>query len=384
MVSQPVPGIVSVMVPAAVKICPPKVYGNSLAQTERLTVEVSNGSSVTLIVLIVSQPIRGIVSMMVPAALKICPPKVYGNSLAQTERLTVEVSNGSSVTLIVLIVSQPVPGIVSVMVPAAVKICPPKVYGNSLAQTERLTVEVSNGSSVTLIVLIVSQPIRGIVSMMVPAALKICPPKVYGNSLAQTERLTVEVSNGSSVTLIVLIVSQPVPGIVSVMVPAALKICPPKVYGNSLAQTERLTVVVSNGSSVTLIVLMVSQPVPGIVSVMVPAALKICPPKVYGNSLAQTERLTVVVSNGSSVTLIVLMVSQSVPGIVSVMVPAALKICPPKVYGNSLAQTERLTVVVSNGSSVTLIVLKVSQPPVVEATVSVREPTPLNTCPPKV
>src|SRR5688572_19572335 len=203
---------------------------------------------------------------------------------------TVEVSNGSWVTLIVLMVSQPVPGIVSVMVPAAVKICPPKVYGNSLAQTERLTVEVSNGSSVTLIVLIVSQPIRGIVSMMVPAALKICPPKVYGNSLAQTERLTVEVSNGSSVTLIVLIVSQPVPGIVSVMVPAALKICPPKVYGNSLAQTERLTVVVSNGSSVTLIVLMVSQPVPGIVSVMVPAALKICPPKVYGNSLAQTRR----------------------------------------------------------------------------------------------
>src|SRR6187399_3581203 len=139
------------------------------------------------------------------------------------------------------------------------------------------------------------------------------------------------------------------------------------------------TVEVSNGSSVTLIVLMVSQPVPGIVSVMVPAALKICPLKVYGNSLAQTERLTVEVSNGSSVTLIVLIVSQPVPGIVSVIEPAALKICPLKVYGNALAQTERLTVEVSSGSSVTLIVLKVSQPPVVEATVSVSEPTALNT-----
>jgi hypothetical protein len=58
---------------------------------------------------------------------------------------------------------------------------------------------------------------------------------------------------------------------------------------------------------------------------------------------------------------------------------AALNTCPSNVYGNSLAQTERLTVEVSNGSSVTLIVLKVSQPPVVEATVSVSEPTALNT-----
>jgi hypothetical protein len=90
---------------------------------------------------------------------------------------------------------------------------------------------------------------------------------------------------------------------------------------------------------------------------------------------------TVEVSSGSSVTLIVLMVSQPVPGIVSVMVPAAVKICPLKVYGDSLVQTERLTVEVSNGSSVTLIVLNVSQPPVVEATVSVSEPTALNTCP---
>src|SRR4029078_8713957 len=137
------------------------------------------------------------------------------------------------------------------------------------------------------------------------------------------------------------------------------------------------TVEVSNVSSVTLIVLMVSQPVPGIVSVIEPAALKICPLKVYGNALAQTERLTVEVSNGSSVTLIVLNVSQPpvVEATVSVREPTALNTCPWNVYGNSLAQTAMFTVEVSSGSSVTLIVLKVSQPPVVEATVSVREPT---------
>src|SRR5687767_4528921 len=166
--------------------------------------------------------------------------------------------------------------------------------------------------------------------------------------------------------------------------PAISKTCPSKVNGNSLAQTERVTVVVSNGSSVTVIVLTVSQPVPGIVSVIEPATSKTCPSKVNGNSLAQTAMFKVEVSNGSSVTLIVLIVSQPVPGIVSVIEPAAVKTCPLKIYGNSLAQTERLTVVVSSGSSVTLMVLKVSQPPVVEATVSVSEPTPLNTCPPKV
>src|SRR5881394_279227 len=111
------------------------------------------------------------------------------------------------------------------MEPAALKMCPLNVYGNALAQTERLTVEVSNGSSVTLIVLNVSQPpvVELTVSVSEPTALNTCPPNVYGNAFAQTERLTVEVSNGSSVTLIVLNVSQPVPGIVSVMDPAALK-----------------------------------------------------------------------------------------------------------------------------------------------------------------
>src|SRR5678815_6121447 len=123
---------------------------------------------------------------------------------------TVEVSNGSSVTLIVLIVSQPVPGIVSLIEPAAVKICPLNVYGNSLAQTERLTVEIRSGNSVTLIVHNVSQPpvVEATVSVREPTALNTCPWNVYGNSLAQTAMLTVEVSSGRSVTVIVLNVSQ--------------------------------------------------------------------------------------------------------------------------------------------------------------------------------
>src|SRR5688572_6520429 len=135
-------------------------------------------------------------------------------------------------------------------------------------------------------------------------------------------------------------VSQPEPGIVSVMTPAVSKTCPSKVNGNSSAQTERSTAVVSSGSSVTVMVLMVSQPVPGIVSVTTPAVSKTCPSKVNGNSLAQTERSTAVVSSGSSVTVIVLMVSQPVPGIVSVTTPAVSKTCPSKVNGNSLAQTD--------------------------------------------
>src|SRR4029078_3950604 len=129
---------------------------------------------------------------------------------------TVEVSSGRSATLIVLKVSQPpvVEATVSVSDPTALNTCPPNVYGNAFAQTERLTVEVSNGSSVTLIVLKVSQPpvVEATISVSDPTALNTCPPNVYGNALAQTERLTVEVSKGSSVTLIVLIVSQPVPG----------------------------------------------------------------------------------------------------------------------------------------------------------------------------
>src|SRR5512137_1008070 len=141
--------------------------------------------------------------MREPAALNTWPPNVYGNWLAQTERFTVEVSSGSSATVIVLIVSQLLmPAIVSVIVPAALNTCPPNVYGNWLAQTDRFTVEVSSGSSATVIVLIVSHLFAlGIVSVIVPAALNTCPPNVYGNWLAQTDRFTVEVSNGSSATV---------------------------------------------------------------------------------------------------------------------------------------------------------------------------------------
>jgi hypothetical protein len=44
-----------------------------------------------------------------------------------------------------------------------------------------------------------------------------------------------------------------------------------------------------------------------------------------------------------------------------------------------VAHTVALTVVVNNGAVVTLIVLAVSQPPVVLATVSINVPGPLNT-----
>src|SRR6478609_4364377 len=251
------------------------------------------------------------------------------------------VAFGSSVTLIVRIVSQPpvVLNTVSVMLPAALKICPSKVYGKPLAQTSRETVVVNNGSSATVMVLMVSQPpvVLNTVSIIDPAALKICPSKVYGKALAQTSRLTVVVSNGSSATVMVLIVSQApvVEATVSVIVPATLNTCPSKVYGKPLAHTSRETVVVNSGSSATVMVLMVSQPpvVLNTVSIIDPAALKICPSKVYGKPLAQTSRLTTLVSSGSWFTVMVLTVSQPAPAMVSVSVPAAVKICPSKVYG---------------------------------------------------
>src|SRR5436189_146275 len=117
-------------------------------------------------------------------------------------------------------------------------------------------------------------------------------------------------------------------------------------------------------------VLMVSQPAPGMVSVIVAAALKTCLSKVYGKPLAQTSTVTLDVSRGSWLTVMVLMASHRAPGMVSVIVLAVLKTCPSNVYGKPLAQTSRLTVVVNNGSSATVMVLMVSQPPVVEATVS--------------
>src|SRR5690606_42008391 len=60
-----------------------------------------------------------------------------------------------------------------------------------------------------------------------------------------------------------------------------------------LAHTSMFTSVVNNGSSVTVIVLIVSQPVvDATVSVIVPGASKVCPSNVYGNSLAHTSMFT--------------------------------------------------------------------------------------------
>jgi hypothetical protein len=83
--------------------------------------------------------------------------------------------------------------------------------------------------------------------------------------------------------------------------------------------------VVGNGISVTVIVLIESQPpvVEGTVSVIEPGALKMCPSKAYGNWFAQTAKFTVVVGNGSIVTVVVqVTVSQSVMAVqVTVEVP---------------------------------------------------------------
>ena len=155
-----------------------------------------------------------------------------------------------------------------------------------------------------------------------------------------------------------------------------------------MAHTVAFTVVVSNGKAVTVIVRIVSHPVVVLatVSVNVPAALNTLPSKVYGKLPAHTAMFTVVVNNGIVVTLIVLIVSQPVVVLATVSIndPGKLNICPSIVAGKLLAHTVAFTVVVSNGKAVIVIVRIVSHPVVVLATVSVNVPAVLNTLPSKV
>src|SRR5205085_72832 len=148
MVSQPAPGMVSVMVPAVVNTCPSNVYGKPLAQTSTVTVDVSSGSWLTVMVLMVSQPAPGMVSVIVARSEERRAGKayVYGKPQAHTSTVTVDVSSGSWLTVMVLMVSHPAPGMVSVIVLAVVKTCPSNVYGKPLAQTSTVTVDVSSGS----------------------------------------------------------------------------------------------------------------------------------------------------------------------------------------------------------------------------------------------
>ncbi len=85
------------------------------------------------------------------------------------------------------------------------------VVGNALVQTDTLTVEVSNGMVVTLIVLTVSQPlvVLATVSIREPAALKRWPSIVVGNAFSQTLTLTVSFNNALTVRFNITIVSHP-------------------------------------------------------------------------------------------------------------------------------------------------------------------------------
>src|SRR5262245_18690342 len=97
------------------------------------------------------------------------------------------------------------------------------VAGNSLAQTTVSATVVGSAILVTLIVLIVSQQVvLVIVRDNDPIAANTWPKIVAGNSLAQTAVSTTVVGSAMLVTLIVLIVSQPiVDGTVSVNEPGA-------------------------------------------------------------------------------------------------------------------------------------------------------------------
>src|SRR5438477_466276 len=101
---------------------------------------------------------------------------------------------------------------------------------------------------------------------------------------------------------------------------------------------------------------------------------------VAGKLLVQTVILIVDGINVTAVTLMVLAVSQPpvVLATVSVSVRGALNRGPNMVAGKVLVHTAILTVEGINVIAVTLMVLAVSQPPVVLATVSVSVPGALN------
>src|SRR4029078_7032870 len=124
---QPVAAVtVSVVVQGIVNTCPSIVAGNALLQTAVSMVIVCSGSVVTLIVLIVLQPVEALTLWgIVPGIVNTCPSIVAGNALLQTAVSMVIVCSGSVVTIIVLIVSQPVAALtVSVIVPGIVNTCP--------------------------------------------------------------------------------------------------------------------------------------------------------------------------------------------------------------------------------------------------------------------
>ena len=256
-----------------------------------------------------------------------------------------------------------------------------------MAHTANVLVTVSKGSTISVNVRIVSQPpvVDATVSVMVVAELNTCPFQVYGNWLAQIASVLVTVNSGSTVNVNVRMVSQPpvVDATVSVIVLAALNTCPFQVYGSWLAHTANVLVTVSNGSTVSVRVLIVSQPpvVLLTVSVIVDAELNTWPFQVYGSWLAQIASVLVTVSNGSTVSVSVLIVSQPpvVLATVSVIVDAELNTCPFQVYGSWFAHTANVLVTVNNGSTVSVRVRIVSQPPVVDATVSIMVVAELNT-----
>ena len=77
------------------------------------------------------------------------------------------------------------------------------------------------------------------------------------------------------------------PGMVSVTVAAVLKVCPFHVNGKLLAQMVVSREILFSESTNRFRVLMVSHPVPGMVSVILAAVLKTYPYHVNGNWLAQ-------------------------------------------------------------------------------------------------
>ena len=175
---------------------------------------------------------------------------------------------------------------------------PFQVNGTAFEQTVVSTLTATVSMTVTFSVIVESQPAADVVVYgYCPAPGIVMPFQVNGTALEQTVVSIATAAVSIVLTLIVRIVSQPLVLLtVSVTEPGALNRCPRIVAGKAFAQTAVSIVVVRSGSSVTLIVRTVSQPLVLLtVSVTLPGWVNTCPKRFTGNAFAQTAVSIVIV-----------------------------------------------------------------------------------------
>src|ERR1044072_2063908 len=139
------------------------------------------------------------------------PFQLYGNWLVHTVALVVSLRILFTVSMRLIIESQPALLVsVPLYVPAALMFVPFQLYGNWLVHTVALVVSLSTLFTVRMRLVIESQPALLVsVSLYVPAALMFVPFQLYGNWLVHTVALVVSRRTLFTVRIKLIIESQP-------------------------------------------------------------------------------------------------------------------------------------------------------------------------------